>query len=56
VAVNVIASGRPWLRILAALPLAAGWIVAAPALAQQLVEVPALKAPVTDLTGTLTPD
>jgi len=56
VAVNVIASGRPWLRILAALPLAAGWTVAAPALAQQLVEVPALKAPVTDLTGTLTPD
>ena len=55
-AVNVIASGRPWLRILAALPLAAGWTVAAPALAQQLVEVPALKAPVTDLTGTLTPD
>ena len=52
----MIASRRPWLRILSALSLAAGWIAAAPALAQQSVAVPALKAPVTDLTGTLTPD
>lgn len=55
-AVNVIASRRPWLRTLSALSLAAGWMVAAPALSQQSVEVPALQAPVTDLTGTLTPD
>ncbi|HET9694016.1 MAG TPA: TPM domain-containing protein, partial [Steroidobacteraceae bacterium] len=33
------------------------WLVAvAPALGQALVEVPPLRSPVTDLTGTLTPD
>jgi uncharacterized protein len=56
VVVTVIASRRPWLRVLAALSWAAGLVSAAPVLAQQLVEVPALEAPVTDLTGTLTSD
>ena len=52
----MIASGHRWLRILAALSWAAGVVVGAPAAGQQLVEVPALRSPVTDLTGTLTPD
>ena len=36
--------------------LAATWLLAAPASAQDLVAVPPLTAPVMDLTGTLTPD
>jgi len=47
-----------WRRLAALLLVALGWIAGAvaPAAAQALVPVPELKAPVTDLTGTLTPD
>lgn len=52
----MIASTRPWLRFLALLACAAGVLAALAAPAQALVEVPPLTSPVTDLTGTLTPD
>jgi uncharacterized protein len=45
-----------WLRLTAAATVAAALLLAGFAHAQALVEVPALRAPVTDLTGTLTPD
>jgi uncharacterized protein len=50
-------AGLPsWLRSPAAALLAAGALVGAPAAAQQLAAVPPLQSPVTDLTGTLSPD
>ncbi len=52
----MIASARPWLRFLAVLACAAGTLAALDLRAQPLVGVPPLTAPVTDLTGTLTPD
>jgi uncharacterized protein len=52
----LIASGRPWLRFLAALSCAAGALVCGPAFTQALVAVPQLTSPVTDLAGALTPD
>ena len=48
--------GRRWLRLLAALAGAAALLAGAPARTQSLVAVPPLVSPVTDLTGTLTPD
>jgi len=52
----LIASGRPWLRLLAALSCAAGAFFSSPAFTQALVAIPPLTAPVTDLAGALTPD
>lgn len=52
----LIASGRPWLRFVAALSSAAGALVCGPAYTQALVAVPPLSSPVTDLAGALTPD
>lgn len=52
----MIASARRWPRLLALLACAAGALAATGVRAQALVEVPPLTAPVTDLTGTLTPD
>lgn len=52
----MIASARPWLRFLAVLACAAAMLAVPDVRAQALVEVPPLTAPVTDLTGTLTPD
>lgn len=52
----MIAPARLRLRFLAALACVAGLLAGAPAPAQSLVEVPPLTSPVTDLTGTLTPD
>ncbi len=52
----MIAPDRLRLRFLAALACVAGPLAGAPAPAQSLVEVPPLTSPVTDLTGTLTPD
>ena len=50
-------AGLPsWLRFPAAVLLAAGVLAGAPAAAQQLAAVPPLQSPVTDLTGTLSPD
>ena len=52
----MIAPVRPWPSLLAAVGCVAGLLAAGPARAQPLVAVPPLASPVTDLTGTLTPD